>query len=139
MKIVLTKFVKEATDTKLTTPDAVYKAFEEIHSEKNEHFAVAFLNNNNQVISIDVLFIGGISSSIVDPRIIFAEALKYGATSIVLCHNHPAGTLTPSSEDIRITRQLVEAGHIMNIKVIDHVIVTNSEYLSIREVGLVSF
>jgi DNA repair protein RadC len=138
MKIVLTK-VKEACHIKLLNPELVASSFEEIKNEVNEHFGVAFLNVQNEIISTDILFIGGYSQSTVDKRVVFSEALKYGASAIILCHNHPGGSLSPSSHDIALTKAIIKAGNVLDIKILDHVIISSKGFLSLRETGLVNF
>jgi len=87
------------------------------------------------VIRRRVVTIGILNQSLVHPREVFAEAITDRAASVILAHNHPSGTLEPSTQDISITRQLVEAGSILGIRVLDHVIVTKKGYVSLKELG----
>ncbi len=100
-----------------------------------EHFVVIALNTKNRVLSIKTISIGSLNSSIVHPREVFSNAIKIGASSIILVHNHPSLDPTPSKEDIRVTKRLVEVGEIVGIKVLDHIIIGDS-YVSLRERGL---
>lgn len=101
-----------------------------------EVFHVVFLNRNNEIKSDKQLFSGGISSTIIDPRIVFREALNQLVSAIILVHNHPSGNLMPSEADMRITKKLVSGGKIMDIKVLDHVIVSHRGYYSFADEGV---
>ena len=89
-----------------------------------EAFVVAFLNTKNRVIDHEVVSVGTINSSLVHPREVFRNAIINKANSVILCHNHPSGDLTPSTEDINITRRLKETGNLLGIKVLDHLIIS---------------
>ncbi|HWK24308.1 MAG TPA: DNA repair protein RadC [Ureibacillus sp.] len=115
--------------------DAATFLMPEMSSLKQEHFVVLFLNVKNQVIHKQTIFIGSLNSSIVHPREIFREAVKRSAASIICSHNHPSGNATPSPEDIDVTKRLQEAGYIIGIEVIDHVIIGDHQYISLKEKG----
>ncbi len=102
-----------------------------------ESFGVLLLDARNRLLADDTLSQGGWSASVVRPREVFRRALLAGAPAIILYHNHPSGDPTPSREDIQITRQLVDAGQMLGIKVLDHLIVGAEGYASLRERGLV--
>ncbi|HOK62532.1 MAG TPA: DNA repair protein RadC [Soehngenia sp.] len=106
---------------------------EEMKFLTKEHFNIVLLDTKNQVISIENISIGSLNSSIVHPREVFKEAIKKSSNSIILAHNHPSGDVTPSDEDITITHRLIKSGDIIGIKVIDHIIVGNENYLSMKE------
>jgi len=101
-----------------------------------EVFAVIFLNIANKVKHFEVLSKGGLTHTIVDPRIIFLKALEVQATSMVLCHNHPSGNLKPSRQDQEITAKLKSAGTLLDIKVLDHLIVSDEGYFSFADEGM---
>ena len=101
-----------------------------------ESFGVLLLDARNRLLSDEVLSQGGWSASVVRPREVFRRALLAGAPALILYHNHPSGDPAPSREDIQITRQLVEAGQLLGIKVLDHLIVGVEGYASLRERGL---
>jgi DNA repair protein RadC len=102
-----------------------------------EQFSVAFLNRANKIIGIQVVSKGGLTGTIADPRLIMATALKAAATGIVLCHNHPSGNLQPSSADIEITKKIESACKFLDIKLLDHIIISPSgEYYSFIDEGL---
>ena len=82
---------------------------------------------------------GGITGTVADSRIIFNYAIRHNAVSIILCHNHPSGSLSPSNEDIDMTKKIVEAGKMLDIKVLDHIIVAEKGYYSFADEGLISF
>ena len=100
-----------------------------------EQFKMLLLNKNNRVLGIYSVSDGGISGIVVDPRVIFIAALKSCATSIILAHNHPSGNMKPSNDDLVITRKLREAGKLLDIPVLDHLIITIDSYTSLNEEG----
>lgn len=102
----------------------------------HEVFAVVFLNRANKINHFQVMSIGGMSQTIVDPKTIFIKALEVKATSIVLCHNHPSGNLKPSRADEEITQKLKNAGRLLDIQVLDHLIVSDEGYFSFADEGI---
>ena len=100
---------------------------------QTEEFWAIFLNQNNRVLGKSKLSSGGINQSVVDIRVLFKMALEQFATGIIVAHNHPSGNLKPSSEDIKITKQIEEAGKILNIQLLDHLIITQNSYLSFAD------
>ena len=102
----------------------------------HEEFWVLYLNNSNKVIYKSQLSKGGITGTVVDIRIVFKTALEQNATSIILCHNHPSGTLVASDADKQITKKLKEAGKMLEINILDHLIVANSTYMSFADEGI---
>jgi DNA repair protein RadC len=109
----------------INSPEKASAYFHSVMDEiyDKEAFVVAFLNTKNRIIDHEVVSIGTINSSIVHPREVFRNAIINKANSVILCHNHPSGDLTPSTEDINITRRLKETGNLLGIKVLDHLIV----------------
>lgn len=101
--------------------------------EFQEEFKVMLLNRCNKVLGIYLVSKGGLSETIVDLKIIFAIALKAVASSIILAHNHPSGNLKPSSTDLALTQRIQEAGELLSIKVLDHIILTKSSYYSFAD------
>ena len=104
---------------------------------KKEIFKVMFLNSQNQVIEVEDLFEGTLTTSAVYPREIIEKAIKYNAAALIFVHNHPAGNPKPSDNDKQITQDLVFAGNIMQIKVLDHIIVGENKYFSFADEGLI--
>jgi len=107
-----------------------------IADKKQEHFICLSLNGANEVIGNRVVTVGLLNSSQVHPREVFAEVISDRAASVILAHNHPSGVLKPSPEDITINQQLIDAGKILGITVLDHIIITKKGYLSFKEAGL---
>lgn len=102
-----------------------------------ETFKVIYLNQKNSIISIKTLSEGGIAGTVVDPRLIFKEALNQTAVSIILAHNHPSGNLKPSQADLDITQKMISAGKLLEIKVLDHLIISELGYYSFADEGLI--
>ena len=98
-----------------------------------EEFWAIYLNQNNRVIGKSKLSSGGINQSVVDVRILFKSALDHLSTAIVIAHNHPSGNLKPSAEDLKITRQIADAGKILNIQLLDHLIISQNSYFSFAD------
>lgn len=102
----------------------------------HEVFAVLFLNQGNRIIDYKIISSGGISGTVVDSRIILKTALELGATAIILCHNHPSGNLKPSNADTSITQKIKAAALLMDIKLMDHIIVSNEGFYSFADDGI---
>lgn len=107
-----------------------------IDDPTKEHFMVAYLNQGNKIIKMERISTGGITGTPADPKVILKNALLKDATALVLCHNHPSGVARPSSEDRKTTRQIVAAGKIFDIKVLDHLIIGENSYFSLAEEGM---
>ena len=105
--------------------------------ERKEHFLILLLDTRNRVIAMPTISIGGLAASIAEPREIFREAIQRSAASIILVHNHPSGDPQPSSEDIILTRRMMKAGELMGISVLDHVILGNDNFISLKDEGMV--
>lgn len=120
-----------------TADDAATLFMEELRYSNKESFKVALLNIKNQLIMKDDISIGGLNSAAAHPREVFQNAVKKGAASIILFHNHPSGDPTPSADDISVTKQLVESGKILGIKVIDHIVIGDGTYKSFKALGLI--
>ena len=111
---------------------------EEMRYYRKEYFKIILLNTKNHIISVEDISIGSLNSSIVHPREIFNLPVKKSAASIILVHNHPSGDPSPSREDLEVTKRLVEAGILLGINVLDHIIVGEGKFLSFKEKGLIS-
>ena len=101
-----------------------------------EQFKVLFMNRANKILCLYNLSSGGITGTVADPRLIYAAALKINAVSLILCHNHPSGSLKPSGADIDLTRKIKTAGTYFDMKVFDHLIITSETYFSFSDEGL---
>jgi len=107
-----------------------------IRKENKEHFICLYMNARNQVIHQETISIGSLSASIVHPREIFAVAIQHSAASIILAHNHPSDDVSPSKDDIELTRRLVKAGEIMGLEILDHIVISRSDFMSLKERGV---
>ena len=116
--------------------DLILQKWEQDRIEMQEEVKILLLNRNNKVLGIYALAKGGISSCVVDVRIILAVALKALATGIILVHNHPSGNLQPSADDKKITEQLNSSCKLMGITLLDHLIITKDDYFSFADEGL---
>jgi DNA repair protein RadC len=108
---------------------------EEMRNLNQEHFVVIFLNTKNQIIHRQTIFIGSLNASIVHPREVFREAVKRSAASIIVAHNHPSGDPAPSQEDIHVTKRLAESGKMIGIELLDHLIIGDRKFVSLKEKG----
>ncbi len=122
--------------TILGSNDAYLLLKNQLSDLRIEEFWGIFLNQSNKVIHIAQLTQGGISQSVVDIRILFKTAFDHFSTGIIIAHNHPSGSLKPSKEDLHITQKIKEAGKILNIQLLDHIIITQNSYLSFSDEGL---
>ena len=121
----------------LNSPDLVFNFLrEKIGKEKKEHFTVLCLDTRNNLIINDIS-VGTLNASLVHPREVFNQAILSHASHVIVAHNHPSGDSSPSQEDIDTTKRLVEAGKIIGIAVVDHIIVTYTSYLSLKEKGMI--
>lgn len=101
-----------------------------------EHCYMIALNNSNKIVGIFLLSKGTVNECLISPREVFMRALLIGAVQIILCHNHPSGNITPSMEDDKLTMRIKEAGKLINIALIDHIIIAGSQYFSFDEAGI---
>ncbi len=116
--------------------NVLMKSWDENKIEFVEQFKVLFLNKANKVLGIYEVSTGGISGTVADPRVIFAAALKANCCGIIISHNHPSGNLKPSRQDEALTEKIKKVGELLDIKLLDHVIVTNESYYSFADEGL---
>ena len=120
------------------SPDSIARYFmNEFQSYRQEHLVMLMLDTKNQFMGERLISKGTANASLAEPRDIFGEALRLGAISIVLIHNHPSGDVTPSSADIMITKRIQEVGELIGIRLIDHIIVGHGNYKSFKEEGLI--
>jgi DNA repair protein RadC len=103
--------------------------------EDREHFYAVLLSTKNHVLGIELVSVGSLSASIVHPREVFKRAIVASAAAIIVAHNHPSGDVTPSPEDAEFTRRLARAGELLGIRLLDHIVVGESSYASLRELG----
>ena len=119
---------------KVDSPEAVWKLLlPELAGLQKEEFFVLIMNNKNRLLKKSRVSVGTITESIVHPREVFRDAIREGGSSLIISHNHPSGVLSPSREDIKTTERIAEAGKLLGIPLLDHVIISNSSYYSMKE------
>lgn len=116
--------------------DAAGYVMEDMRYLNKEHFVCLFLNTKNQIIGQETLSMGSLNASIVHPREVFLAAIKKSSAAVICAHNHPSGDPTPSPEDIQITRRLAQAGEIIGIELLDHIVIGDRKFVSLKEKGL---
>lgn len=122
---------------KISSSQDVYEIFSAILSDLSyEEFWIILLNRANKILDKIQISKGGITGTVTDIRIILKESIDKKATSIILCHNHPSGNIKPSDADINITKKIKEAGELMDIKVLDHIIISDNSYFSFADEGM---
>lgn len=128
--------IKDLTNMKITNCELVYQYYRNKLLDSNqEHFYCIYLDSNKRVIKDKLLFLGTLNYSVVHPREVFKEAYLVSACAIICVHNHPSGNVLPSKQDIDITNALIDAGDILGIKVVDHVVIGKDKYYSLLENG----
>jgi DNA repair protein RadC len=121
----------------ITSPtDAANLLMPEMARLEQEHLRVLLLDTKNRVLDSPTIYIGNVNASIIRPAEVFREAIKVNATALVVAHNHPSGDPTPSPEDVQVTRTLVEAGKMLGIELLDHIIIGQQKFVSLKERGL---
>lgn len=121
---------------KISSPEAIFSFFKsEIGHERVEKFIIVLLNTKNEIIKWEIISVGSLNASIVHPREVFNKAIKNSAAAIIAIHNHPSGHVAPSKEDLNVTMRLKEAGSIVGINLIDHIIIGKAQYYSFKENG----
>jgi DNA repair protein RadC len=122
---------------KITSSAAVFNLLQPIIGDlEHEEFWVLFLNNSNKVVAKDQISKGGLTATVVDVRLLFKRALEHAAVAIIVCHNHPSGKLHPSNTDQQLTQKIKEAGTTLDIKLLDHLIITEKAYFSFADEGV---
>ena len=113
--------------------DAAHFAMPYFKQEQKEHFAILMLNTKNHVLGLQDISVGSLTASVVHPREVFETAILHHSAAIILLHNHPSGDPTPSDEDISVTKRLVKAGEVMDVQVLDHIILGDGQFTSMKE------
>ncbi len=116
--------------------DAAALVMEDLRHRMKEHFQVLLLDTKNKVVGIEEVSVGSLNASLIHPREVFRPAIRKACACIILVHNHPSGDPTPSREDLEVTRRLCEAGRLVGIEVLDHVVIGDGRYISLKEKGL---
>jgi len=128
---------KEEKEIYIHSPKDVLKETSHLEENKKENFVVLYLDARNRLILKETVSIGTINASLVHPREVFEPAIRELAVAVILVHNHPSGDPTPSEDDINLTKRLIEAGKILGIEVVDHIIFTKGRYFSFKERNLI--
>ncbi|ADN02229.1 RadC family protein [Spirochaeta thermophila] len=121
--------------TPITTPEIAYQFLRPYADKKQEHFLCLSLNGAQELIALRVVSVGLVNRALTHPREVFADPIADRAASIIVAHNHPSGSLTPSVEDQEVTRRLKEAGEILGIPLLDHIVFSQKGYLSLKQAG----
>ena len=140
INVVSIKMVKEASflyqTRQILSPNDAYEMIkEQLEGLDREQFIVSCLNTKNEPTNITVVSVGSLNKAIVHPREVFKTAILSNAASIMVFHNHPSGDTTPSDQDIQLTHRLVEAGELLGIKLLDHLIIGDGSFMSLKEKG----
>ena len=128
---------QEEPMVEIKSPNDVLKVVSDLRNKKREYMVALYLNARSELIKKRVVSIGTLTESLVHPREVFAPAIKSHAVNLVLAHNHPSGSAEPSDEDVAVTQNLKEAGEILGIKVVDHIIVSKNGFVSLKQEGIV--
>jgi DNA repair protein RadC len=115
------------------TTKQAYEHFKSMGDLQKEQLRGLYLNSRYQVIHEEIISIGSLTANIVHPREVFQPALEYSAVAIIVAHNHPSGTITPSDDDVAVTEQLASAGRMLGVELLDHLIITSKAYISLTE------
>jgi DNA repair protein RadC len=138
--IAALEFGKRMTSEKkpeILVAEDVWKLCGDFRESKKEHFVAFYLDTQSKLIERQIISIGTLNASLVHPREVFEPAVALRAANLIVAHNHPSGALDPSSDDVAITKRLIEAGKILGISLIDHVIVVSGGFLSFKDKGLI--
>jgi DNA repair protein RadC len=141
VQLVYKSNVRPCDRLKVTTSkdafDAVIQSWDSNTIELCEEFKILLLNRANKILGLFSLSKGGVSGTVVDPKLIFAAALKANASGIILVHNHPSGNLQPSQSDIELTKKCKEVGRFLDLQILDHMIITTEGYYSMADEGII--
>jgi DNA repair protein RadC len=122
----------------INTPDQVYRSvIKDFYNKKQEQLGVISLDSKNRIISSDIISVGTVNETLIHPREVFRRAVLRNAVAIILVHNHPSGDPTPSTDDIRVTERLVDAGNNIGVPVLDHLILSDGGYASLKVLNLI--
>lgn len=131
------RFLQNKQSVLLLSPKDVWDQLRDIRDNKKEHFVIFFLDVRNQEIKREIVSVGSLNANLVHPREVFESAVRHLAAQIIMAHNHPSGDLEPSKNDIEITKRLINAGKIIGIEVMDHIIVSRDKFYSFKEHNLI--
>ena len=120
----------------IKSPEDVFKHLSDMRKLQKEHFRGLYLNTRNRLIHDEIISMGTLNLSLIQPREVFRPAIEYSAAALIVAHNHPSGDPEPSEDDIKVTQQIIEAGKLMEIDVLDHVIIGEDRFVSLKERGV---
>ena len=121
----------------INSPADVVMQVLDMRASKKEHFIALLLNARNRLLHKETISIGTLTASLVHPREVFEPAIRYSAAAVIIVHNHPSGDTEPSDYDISITQRLLKSGELLGIEVLDHIIVTSTDFMSFKSEGLI--
>lgn len=127
------RMLKEKQSVLVLSPRNVWENCKDIRDSKREHFIVFYLDIRNQEIKREIISIGTLNASLVHPREVYETAIRISAAQIIVAHNHPSDSTEPSNDDLILTKRLVEAGKILGIELLDHVIITKTSFISLKK------
>jgi DNA repair protein RadC len=130
------RLLKNKRSELILSPKDVWEKMEDLRNSKKEHFVVFYLDTRNQIIKREIISIGTLNTNLIHPREVFESAIRYSTSQIIISHNHPSGIADSSEEDICVSKRLVEAGNILGIDILDHIIVSKDDYKSMKEFNL---
>jgi len=128
---------EEPSELPLNNPERVVNLLNDLKFRKKEYFMAIYLNARHRLLGKEIISVGHLTGSLVHPREVFKPALEYSAVSVILAHNHPSNDPTPSSDDINLTKRLVDAGELLDVPVFDHLIITKDEWVSFKKLGYI--
>lgn len=131
--IELSKRYLVKQNKKITNASDVFEELKEYRDKKQEYFLCIYLDGANHICETRIITIGTLNQSLVHPREVFSPAVEHRCASIIVAHNHPSGILSPSSEDIKVTQRLKESGKLFGIELLDHVIFTKDDFISLKD------
>lgn len=134
----LVRRISDQKSKQMVNPETVWQSLQSYAKLKKEHLIAIYLDARSRVIEREVISIGTVDSTMLHPREIFEPAIRYTASQIIIAHNHPSGNVTPSNEDREMTAEVMKAGDILKIKVVDHIIFTEDEYFSFMEANFMN-
>ena len=141
VRLIYQRKVKAEARPSITNSQTAYDLFrqkwDDLTINLYEEFKILLLDRNNRCMGLSTVSIGGVSGTVVDPKLVFITALKTRACGLIVAHNHPSGNLKASNADVRLTKQLKEAGKLLDLPLLDHLIVTDEHYISMSDEGLI--
>ena len=127
------RFLQNKKSELILSPQDVWMEMKDLRDSKKEHFVIFYLDTQNQIIKREIISVGTLNESLIHPREVFEPAVRYSTAQIIMAHNHPSGNLEPSPEDIVVSKRLIDAGNLLGIEVLDHIIVTKNGFKSMKE------